>query len=30
MIATFRKYKHAERQVVLKAMKKAIANGTRS
>ena len=30
MIATFRKYKHAERQVVLKAMKKAITNGTRS
>jgi hypothetical protein len=30
MIATFRKYKHAERQAVLKAMKKAITNGTRS
>jgi hypothetical protein len=30
MIIAFRKYKHAERQVVLKAMKKAITDGTRS
>ena len=30
MIIAFRKHKHAERQIVLKAMKKAIANGTRS
>ena len=30
MIIAFRKHKHAERQIVLKAMKKAIANGSRS
>ena len=30
MIATFRKQKHAERQIVLKAMKKAINDGPRS
>jgi hypothetical protein len=28
MIIAFKKYKHAERQVVLKAMKKAITDGT--
>ena len=30
MIVAFRKHKHAERQIVLKAMKKAIADGSRS
>jgi hypothetical protein len=30
MIIAFRKYKHAERQIVLKAMKKAITDGSRS
>lgn len=30
MIIAFRKHKHAERQIVLKAMKKAIDNGARS
>ena len=30
MVATFRKQKHAERQIVLKAMKRAINDGPRS
>ena len=30
MIAVFRKLKHKERQIVLKAMKKAATDGTRS